>query len=104
MKRLAIFSVLSKKLKDGNLKILSDFGSGISKTKEMAGFLKNIVDLRTKHLLIPASSNKNPQKAVVNIKNIGAISSHSLNIYDLLRYKNVILEKEAVEEIEKHYL
>lgn len=103
MNRLAIFSVLSKKLKDGELKMIDKFDTALNKTKEWNKILKNIIDLRSKTLLIPAASN-NIHRLIANIKNIDAISAKSLNVYDLLKYKNVILEKEAVEEIEKHYL
>jgi large subunit ribosomal protein L4 len=104
MNRLAIFNVLSKKIKDDNLKILNDFGKDILKTKAMAEFLKNIIDRRAKYLLIPSSANKNLKKSISNIKNLNVIGPKSLNVYDLLNNKNIILEKAAVEEIEKRYI
>ena len=107
MKRLAIFSVLSKKLADNAIKIV-DVLDNETKTKTISVFLKkmssNSDKARLSMLLISASANKNIHRAISNIKNIDAISSYSLNIYDLLKYKNIILEKRAIEEIEKHYL
>lgn len=103
MKQQALFSVLSGKIKDNELKVIDKFDDGMKKTKEWEKFLKKITDLKFPTLLIPAISGKNIHRAIVNIKNVGAISPHSLNVYDLLRYKNIILEKEAVEEIDKHY-
>jgi len=103
MKRLAIFSVLSKKIKDNELKVIDKFNAEIKKTKEWGKILKNIVDLKSSVLLIPAASGKNIHQLIANIKNVEAISPHSLNVYDLLKYKNIILERETIKEIEKHY-
>ena len=102
MKRLAIFSILSKKIKDNELKVVDKFDVTTKKTKEYYKMLKNLVNLRSKTLLIPSSTN-NIHKLIANIKNVDAISPQSLNVYDLLRNKNIILEKEAIKEIEKHY-
>ncbi len=104
MKRSAIFSVLSKKLKDNEIKIIDQFDVGLKKTKDWFGILKNLVDLRSKTLLIPSIANKKIHQAVINIKNIEAISPKSLNVYDLLRNKNIVLEKEAIKEIEAQFI
>ncbi len=103
MKRLAIFSVLSKKIKDNELKVIDKFNVEIKKTKEWGKILKNIVDLKSSALLIPAASGKNIHQLIANMKNVEAISPHSLNVYDLLKYKNIILEKETIKKMEKHY-
>lgn len=103
MKRLAIFSVLSKKIKDNELKVIDKFNVEIKKTKEWGKILKNIVDLKSSALLIPTASGKNIHQLIANIRNVEAINPHSLNVYDLLKYKNIILEKETIGEIEKHY-
>lgn len=104
MKRTAIFSVLSKKLRDNNLKIVDGFDANINKTKEWEKFLKNIADLRSRILLISGVKNKGIHRVVANLKKVNAISTNSLNVRDLLAPKNIILEKEAIKEIEKIYL
>lgn len=103
MKQLAIFSVFSKKIKDNELKVIDKFDVAVKKAKEWKKILKEIVDLRSTALLIPVVANKKIHQAVNNIKNIKTISPYSLNVYDLLKHKNIILEKEAVEEIKKNY-
>ena len=103
MNRLAIFSVLSKKLKDDELKIIEQFDRDAQKTGKWKEILKNIIDLRSRTLLISASINGNVHRGIRNIEKVDAISSMSLNVYDLLRAKNIILEKESIREIEKHY-
>ncbi len=103
MKRLAIFSVLSKKMLEKELKIIDSFKTEAAKTKDWNKILKTLADLRSKNLLLVANINKNIHNLTANIKNIQSISPLSLNIYDLLANKNVFLEKEAVMEIEKHF-
>jgi len=106
MNRSAIFSVLSQKLSDNNLKIIENFSinEDSAKTSTMAKFLKEFFKgEKLSALLIAAPENKLINRAVANIKNIGAIGSDSLNVRDLLKYKNIILERRAIEEMEKHY-
>jgi len=102
MKQLAIFSIFSKKIKDNELKVIDKFDVASNKTKEWYKIFKNLVDLRSKTLLISSLAN-NIHKSIANIKNVEAINPKSLNVFDLLKAKNIILEKEAVDEIEKHY-
>lgn len=103
MRRTAIFSLLSKKLKDKELIIIDKFEGLKNKTKGWAGALKNFIDLRSKNLLILENANKNFSKAISNIKNVDTLSPNSLNVYDLLNHKHIILESKAVSEIEKNY-
>jgi len=103
MKRLAVFNVLSKKIKDNEIKVIDNFAMDLNKTGQWNKILKKITDLKSKILLISSSAN-NIHRAINNIKNIDAISAKSLNVYDLLKAKNIILEKQAISEIEKHYI
>lgn len=104
MNRLALFSILSKRLKDNELKIIDNFNlaDGGNKTKLIARFLKVFFE-KPNVLLVASSGNKSINKSAANIKNVGTIGSQSLNVYDLLRHKNIFIEKEAISEIEKHY-
>jgi len=103
MKQLAIFNVFSQKIKDGEFKVLDNFGADLKKTADWNKVLKNITDLKSKTLLISSAANNIHQK-VANIKNVDAISSKSLNVYDLLKAKNIIIDKKAISEMEKHYV
>lgn len=103
MRRLAIFSVLSRKFKDNECRVFAEFGTQDFKTKNLLKFLKDISILRQGALLIPSSDKKAIRKAARNIQKVDAIAPHSLNIYDLLKHKNIILEKGAVREIESHF-
>lgn len=107
MKKLAVFSVLSQKVKDGDFKVIDELSfMNEKKSKAAIDGLKKLIDFkRTKNsfLFILPSTYKTAKFAIRNIKGIDAISATSLNVYDLLKWKNVIAEKGAIKEIEKHY-
>ncbi|MBI5306510.1 50S ribosomal protein L4 [Candidatus Wolfebacteria bacterium] len=104
MNRLAIFSVLSKKLKDNEIKIVENFVPKADiKTKDVAQILKKFFSGKASILLILFSAKNFINKAASNIEGVSVLSPLSLNVYDLLKHKNIIFEKEAIMEIEKHY-
>ncbi len=103
MKRLAIFSVLSKKLQDKYLKVLDKFEIENLKTKDLAAALKNLFGPRPNALLIAGSDNKKISRLASNLQNVEAMNPKSLNVRDLMKYKNVVLEKETIEQIKNHY-
>jgi len=101
MKRAAIFSVLSKKISDNEVIVVDKFDGINNKAKEWTKVLKNLVDMRSKTALIFDSANKKAVKAVSNIRKIETISPASLNVYDLLKNKVIVFEKNSIKEIEK---
>lgn len=95
MLRAALYSVLSKKLADGQLKVMDSLELEAPKTKIVSQFVKNYLPA----LLVPATGNKNIYRASRNIQRLKSLNGASLNVGDLLKYKNVWLDKKAVEEI-----
>jgi len=103
MKQAALFSVISRKIKDNEIMVVDNFDSVSAKAKEWSNVLKKLVDLRSKTLLVFKSENRNISKIISNISRVDTISPLSLNVYDLMKNKKIIIESKAVEEIEKHY-
>ncbi len=103
MKRLALFSVLSKKLSDGNLKIIEKLELEKPKTKEAAGILKNFFAKPESTLLVVIPENKNSRLAFRNIPKIEVATPGSLNIYECLASRNIFFEKSAVDAFVKKY-
>jgi large subunit ribosomal protein L4 len=102
MKQAAIFSILSKKLAEGELKVIESLAIAEPKTKLVAKMIAPFSE-KPSALIIPSSDNKSIYKASANIPKVKSLDAKSLNVYDLLCYKNILLEKEAVETIDKHY-
>lgn len=108
MKVKALFTVLSKKLEDGEVIFVDTLALKEAKTKEaktlmdnLSGYVENVMEKKV--LFVPASENKDFQKAVRNIKNASAVRPESLNVYDLLKNKYVVFDIASVEEMEKHF-
>lgn len=99
MRQKAVLSVLSKKLKDNEIIFVANFEEAKPKTGYFAGALKNLSDLRSKTALIFRNENKRFARAVSNLRNVDTLSPKSLNVYDLLKSKQIIFEQDAVKEL-----
>ena len=98
VRKLALMSALSMKVKEGRLLILKDFPMDEIKTKRF----KEIVDrfgLR-KALFVADKSNPVLEKSSRNIQGIKLILSEGINVYDLLNYDHVVLFEPSVKMIE----
>lgn len=102
MKRLALFSVLSRKFKDGEIKVIDDFNF-LSKTKAVIEMINNFFKSRNSFLFISGQKGADIFRATRNIPKTKVLPADSLNIYDCLVYKYIFLEKEAVPIISNHY-
>ena len=103
MKRKALFMVLSRKLKDEEIVLLDKIEISEPKTKTAIEILRNFKkDFQNKKTAI-ALSKKDEKilRAFRNLKNISTILADSINAYFLLKNKYLIIEKDAVELIQK---
>jgi len=104
MKRAALFSLLSKKLADHELMIVDALKLTAPKTKELACALQKFLKKppRVKNLsalLVTAPGAKEIWRASANIPSVKALNAAALNIEDLLKYKNILIDKNAIAEI-----
>jgi large subunit ribosomal protein L4 len=108
MKRVALFSALSRKMKDGEVKVFDTLIIEKPKTKQLAEALSKSITLkkggkRYDVLLVSDVANKNLFRAASNLEKTLVLAADSLNIYDILNYKNLFIDKEVIETIGKHY-
>jgi len=103
VRKLALAQTLSKKNSDKNLHILADVKTEIKKTKEFNKFLEknNLVNAL---IISDTDSLKNIDKSARNIKNIKLIKEEGTNIYDLFKYKNVIMTSSSLKKIQSRIL
>ncbi len=102
MQRLALFSVLSKKLQD-EIKIVDELALSAPKTKNVADTLKHFFKKPASLLIVGAKSNKDLLRAARNLPKVEVCTVNNLNIYDCVSHKYVFFEKEAVLELIKKY-
>ena len=101
MRRLAMKSVLSSKVLDNELIVLDSLNFDAPKTKEMIEVLKNVN--ANKALLVLANNDENVYKSARNIPDVATVTVDSLNVYDMLKYYQLVVTKEAAQKIEEVY-
>ena len=103
VRRLALAQTLSKKNNEKNLFILADIKKEIKKTKDFNKFLvKN--KLLNALIISDVESLKNIIRSARNIKNIKLIKQEGANIFDLFKYKNIIITSSSAKKIQERIL
>jgi large subunit ribosomal protein L4 len=103
VRKLALAQTLSKKNLDKNLYFLADVKKEVKKTKEFNNFLEKN-KLGNALIISDTDSLKNIDKSARNIKNIKLIKDEGANIYDLFKYKNIIITSSSVKRIQERVL
>jgi large subunit ribosomal protein L4 len=103
VRKIALAQTLSKKNFDKNLHILADVKKEVKKTKEFNNFLQKN-KLVNALIISDTDSMKNINKSARNIKNIKLIKDEGANIYDLFKYKNVIITSSSAKKIQDRFL
>ncbi len=103
VKKLALAQTLSKKTLDKNLHILADVKKEIKKTKEFNKFLQKN-KLANVLIISDIDTLKNINKSARNIKDVKVIKEDGTNVYDLFKYKNVVITSSSAKKIQDRYL
>ena len=101
-KQLAIRSVLSSKVLEKELTIVDKLELKEIKTKSM---VKAFADLKLsgKTLVVLPEKNLNVQASTNNIEGAKTILVNEINVYDLLKYTNLVLPLDTVKKLEEVY-
>ena len=101
-RRLAIKSLLSSKVLEKELTVVDKLELAEIKTKTM---VKALADLKVegKTLLVLPENNKNVLMSARNIEGVKTITLNNINVFDLLKYNNLVLPLETVKKIEEVY-
>jgi large subunit ribosomal protein L4 len=103
VRKLALAQTLAKKNVDKQLYFLSDVKKKFNKTKNFNKFLLNN-KLSNALIVSDKDSEKNFVRSARNIKNIKVIRDEGANIYDMLKYTNVIITSSSIKKIETRLL
>lgn len=103
MRRGALRSALSERLREGNVIVVDGFEFKAPKTKdflEAIGALGLIEDKkRAKTLIVDSLDNANLVLSSRNVEKTKVTNSYGLNIYDILYHEKLVISKAAVEEL-----
>ena len=97
----AIKSALSSKVSENKLIVVEGMDLDAPKTKTMQSLLDNL-DMK-KALVVVDAEGRNVTLSVRNIPTARGVYANSINVYDILKYDNVIMTKSAIAAIEEVY-
>jgi large subunit ribosomal protein L4 len=99
MRRLAVRSALSAKVRDGRLTVIEGLDGMEPKTKAMIKLLGQLPEARSYLILLP-EKNDVVERASGNLQNVKTILASYANVRDVLKYERLIASREAIEAIE----
>lgn len=102
VRRLAMRSVLTSKVLEGELKVLDALTIDAFSTKKAKEILKNL-NLETKTIIVLSEGNEKIVKSFANLPKVETVVVDYMNVYDLLRFDNLVIVKDALSKIEEVY-
>ena len=101
-RRLALKSILSSKVTENELTVVDKLEVKEIKTKTM---VKALADLKVegKTLIVLPENNQNVFMSARNIEGVKTIALNNINVFDLLKYNNLILPVDTVKKLEEVY-
>ena len=97
VRKLALCSALSMKRKENKMLIVDKLELQEIKT---AAFVTLLKQLGFSNVLIIAQENSNLEKSARNVPQVKVLRPEGLNVYDVLRYENLIITQPCVEKIQ----
>ncbi len=101
-RRLAIKSILSSKVLEKELTVVDKLELKEIKTKSMVNALAAL-KVEGKTLIVVPEVNKNVLMSARNIEGVKTITANNINVFDLLKYNNLILSVDTVKKLEEVY-
>ena len=101
VRMLAIKSILTSKLSEGNLVVVDKIELKEIKTAAMVKALKALK--AEKALVMLNEKNLNVQASSRNIENVKTTLVNTINVYDLLKYEKLVIDVQAVKSLEEVY-
>jgi large subunit ribosomal protein L4 len=101
MRRGALRSALSERVREGNVLIVESWVLDQPKTREFLGSLGKLGLGESKTLIVDSLDNENLIRSSRNVQRAKVVNSFSLNIYDLLYHDKLVLSRAAASELEQ---
>ena len=101
-KRAALKSALSDKVANGKLVVVDALTFDAPKTKEFAKVMANL-NVNDKALVVLNDNNENVVLSARNIPTVKTSLTNTINVYDIVNAKTLVLTQDAVKTIEEVY-
>ena len=103
VRKIGVFHILSEKYKNKLIFVVDDFKNEIKKTKIFNNFLiKN--NLKNSLLIMDKDSKPKIYKSAKNIPDLKIIDQEGANVYDILKYKNVIFTASSIKTFQERVI
>ncbi|MEF8847100.1 MAG: 50S ribosomal protein L4 [Candidatus Paceibacterota bacterium] len=102
MKRKALFMALSSKVEDEELILVDDLSLEEIKTQKAKEILDNL-EIDDTCLVALGESNEKVFKSLRNLSKVQVMEARNLNALELLKYKYLVLDKEAIKIIKETF-
>ena len=99
-RRVAIRSALSSRVQENKLLVLEELALPEIKTKAMQKVL-NQFELSKALVVLSGEDTKNVVLSARNIPGIKTIRAEQINVFDILKYENFVVTKDAIAKIEE---
>ena len=100
-KRIALKSALTSRVQEGKFIVIDSLKLDEIKTKALVNTLNSLNV--NKALVVLNENDANVVKSAKNIPDVKAALTNTINVYDILKYDTVVIDKAAVETIEEVY-
>ncbi len=100
MKRGALSSVLSERLREGNLVVVDAFELETGKTKAFAGIVKTM-GWDSKTLIVENTPQDNLVLSSRNLPGVKVTAGVNVNIYDVLYHEKIVFTREAINLLQE---
>ena len=100
VRRLAIKSALSSKVKAADIVVLENLNFDAAKTKDMVNVLSSL-SVDSKALVVTADYNDAVALSARNIPGVTFVTADGVNVLDVLKHDKLVITKEAVEKVEE---
>lgn len=97
-RKAAVRSALSMLFKESKLSVLDSFTLPAISTKNFVGVLKKFDIAKT--LVVIDETNVNLELSARNVKNVKVLKAENLNVFDIVKYNNIIFTQTAVRRVE----
>jgi len=101
VRKLGLMHALSSKVQTKQINILSDKDFKNFKSKDFSSFLKKIESKSTLVIYDKEKSDEISLKSLKNIKNLKNIPEIGANVFDILKYQNVLFTNSSIKKLEE---
>jgi large subunit ribosomal protein L4 len=99
-RQAALRSALSLRQREGAVSVVDVFALGEAKTRQLVGLIGGLGLGETSLLLVTHEPDRNLELAARNLPSVDVIRAEGLNVYDVLRHKQVLLTRPALEAVQ----